>query len=119
MNYSRSAEADEPAVIVERPELWNDQADPRQPAAGQRRRDRAPVPSVGVRVNALLAVQVAERQLLVSDQPVIGDQCPGNGAHSAGISDEPTINILRGVRQQLPGLHHYAENASDQAAQSE
>jgi len=64
-------EADEPCVVVEWAKGRNDESAPREGAADDRGENAGDVPSA---VASIWHVQVLERQLLLANDPIIGDQ---------------------------------------------
>src|SRR5262245_23901413 len=83
------AEADEPGVVVERTQGFDNQTDPRQSTADQGCDDGGPVPTAIVCVSAFWSIQIAKLETLLANEPVVGDQHSRDGAEAAGVADEP------------------------------
>src|SRR4029077_9222303 len=75
---SSGEEADEPRVVVKRPQRGDDEADPRPRAAGKRRDHRAPAPPAVLGVGAVRKIEIAERELLSTHDPVVDDENAGD-----------------------------------------
>ena len=68
---------------------------------------------------ALHAIEVAQLQIGVAHEPVIGDQDARDRAQRPAVEAEPGEDVHVLVRQQVPGLDDDAEDARDQPAGSE
>src|SRR5262252_7766143 len=105
--------SDEPRVVVERLQRRNEEAAPRQRAAERRRRDRTQVPAA---VDAVRQIQILELQFAAAHQPVVSDEDAGNRSESAGVSEQPGVDVAGGIGEELPRLYRDAEQSGDQAS---
>ena len=80
------------------------------------RGDGAPVHSVRVRIDAVRVVERRERQPLLAQNPIVGDENSAERPHQAAVTNEPGEYVRRGATVEFPGHHHDANEGGDQAA---
>src|SRR5687767_1999789 len=78
---------------------------------------RADIKSISVTVRAVCLKQAGEIQFLLSQDPIVANQDPGDGAHQAGVTYQPGENVCAHRVHQLPGHHGYTDQSSDQPAE--
>src|SRR5207248_622926 len=77
--------------------------------------DGAHVPAAEIFVVAARAIEIAQRQILSSHQPIVRYQHAGDRSQAARITNQPIKNIAGWIGEQPPRLHQDTDDAGDQS----
>src|ERR1043165_7428757 len=116
MREPRGGEADEPGLVVQGPRGGYDESNPRERAADQGRDHCSPVPAAVKGVSSFAAIEIAEFELLLADEPVVGNQHARDRSETARVTNQPREDVARRIAEQSPRLHEYADDAGDESA---